>query len=482
MELLQGELKDIPKDEIVLRLADVGTIENLTELKIALVVEARNTISEFPKGEPYIRRKPKGRSALNTLEQRLAVDIAELFSSLDTGVVTPEIKAMFKATGETCRSGNNDRSSTTNADLPVLNSQDEEENNNIAVVHDSCREHFANMATDFLLFKESVKGDISKLEKQLNEQGKLISIQDKQISDLLRLNSNLHSHFKEIRRHSTNNLCLGSLNNRTAVSHGLLTPQGRRNTIESINQSLDLREEVSSSHPSILCEPRNTRKQVVNVSKHQTPVYEIVEENPCGQEKHLSMSDKMPLKKNADHVAKKQDQSTKEVLYSEKVKQSSELHASFHQEQNTSVSCIQLSSTRFPEKPVDQQEQSEQQHEQPHEHQDVHESPFVGVERKRRKVKRFFLSGIAENVTVDQIYDFLKRRNIIPTHLKTFISKRKGTIGAKLNVLYSDSSNILDAGFWPKYVSCKPWLTKSRLEKVNQLKKFGNIPSKQVLS
>ena len=45
-----------------------------------------------------IRRKPKCTSAYANLEQRLADDICELVSCLDTEIaVTPEIRCMFKS-------------------------------------------------------------------------------------------------------------------------------------------------------------------------------------------------------------------------------------------------------------------------------------------------------------------------------------------------------------------------------------------------
>ena len=99
MVMLESELKNKSLDEIVQSLANVGSVETLTELKMSLVEEACDSVAEFPEGELYTRRKPKAKSAYNTLEERLAVDIAELFTSLDAGVVTSEVGAMFKGNG-----------------------------------------------------------------------------------------------------------------------------------------------------------------------------------------------------------------------------------------------------------------------------------------------------------------------------------------------------------------------------------------------
>ena len=53
-------------------------------------------IPDFPEGEFYSRRKPKGASVYSNLEERLADDIFELSNCLDTGIVTAEIRNMFK--------------------------------------------------------------------------------------------------------------------------------------------------------------------------------------------------------------------------------------------------------------------------------------------------------------------------------------------------------------------------------------------------
>jgi hypothetical protein len=50
----------------------------------------------------------------------------------------------------------------------------------------------------------------------------------------------------------------------------------------------------------------------------------------------------------------------------------------------------------------------------------------------RNRVKKFLLSGIAENVKECQIVSYLKR-NITPTYISVFPSKRKGTTSAKIH-------------------------------------------------
>lgn len=85
---------------------------------------------------------------------------------------------------------------------------------------------------------------------------------------------------------------------------------------------------------------------------------------------------------------------------------------------------------------------------------------FVGVQRKSQKIKKFFLSGIAENVKAQDILSYLEKRNVKSTYLTLFRSKRKGSISAKLHVPANLCLLIENETFWPRFVHCKRWQTK----------------------
>lgn len=51
---------------------------------------------------------------------------------------------------------------------------------------------------------------------------------------------------------------------------------------------------------------------------------------------------------------------------------------------------------------------------------------FKGVERRRNRMKRFFLSGIAKNITEKNIQTYLEKRNVKPTQISIFKSCREG--------------------------------------------------------
>ena len=99
---------------------------------------------------------------------------------------------------------------------------------------------------------------------------------------------------------------------------------------------------------------------------------------------------------------------------------------------------------------------------------------FIGVERRCNKIKSFFLAGIAENVTESQVFSYLKKRNITPTHVRIFQNRRKGTLSAKINIPSKDCLIVSEENFWPKFVKCKQWKSNSSPRKKPQSTRDGN--------
>jgi hypothetical protein len=89
------ECQCLPRDVLVEKIIEDKDVEQLTNLKLQLYEKCKN-IKGFPYGEFYQRRKPKGTSHYSSLEERLADDVYELMTCLDTEVISPEIKAMIK--------------------------------------------------------------------------------------------------------------------------------------------------------------------------------------------------------------------------------------------------------------------------------------------------------------------------------------------------------------------------------------------------
>ena len=88
---------------------------------------------------------------------------------------------------------------------------------------------------------------------------------------------------------------------------------------------------------------------------------------------------------------------------------------------------------------------------------DLTSDGFIGVERKRKRNKSFFLSGIEENVKKSQVYSYMVDRHIVPIKISLFKSKRKGTVSARILIPSNCSEKVLSKNFWPKFIHCKLW-------------------------
>ena len=98
----------------------------------------------------------------------------------------------------------------------------------------------------------------------------------------------------------------------------------------------------------------------------------------------------------------------------------------------------------------------------------VFDDGFIGVERKRNRTKQLFLTGIAKNVKENQIQSYLEDRDVTPTQITIFQSKRKGTISAKVNIPSASLPLVQHEHFWPKFVTCKPWRPNLNGKKADQ--------------
>ena len=101
---------------------------------------------------------------------------------------------------------------------------------------------------------------------------------------------------------------------------------------------------------------------------------------------------------------------------------------------------------------------------------------FIGVERKRNRTKQLFHTGIAENVKEYQIQSYLQDRDVTPTRITLFQSKRKGTISAKVNIPSVSFPSVQHEHFRPKFVTCKPWRSNAdgKIPEKRRKTSFGN--------
>ena len=59
---------------------------------------------------------------------------------------------------------------------------------------------------------------------------------------------------------------------------------------------------------------------------------------------------------------------------------------------------------------------------------------FIGVKLKRKRTKRFFPSGIAENDNERKTLAYLRQRNVVSTDSAVLKSRKRGRLSAKVHI------------------------------------------------
>ena len=92
------------------------------------------------------------------------------------------------------------------------------------------------------------------------------------------------------------------------------------------------------------------------------------------------------------------------------------------------------------------------------------EDIFEGVSYKRNA--RYYLSGMGHRSTQLGMVNFLNRKGITVSHFVFFKPKYPGSRrNAKINVAPSDAQIVEAPGFWPRGISCRPWLSEREWDK-----------------
>jgi hypothetical protein len=206
LDSLYEEWKSHPKDVIVRKFLEYGTVATLTEFKVKLTSRCQQ-IPNFPKGEVYARRKPIGLSLFTSLEVRLADDIFHLLVCIDTNVVQPEVRAMFKQSeddSETVHSITVCEDQDTNGvnfSSPILNatqSQGELFSVETRLNHKHCTDRMAGLEDDLFIFKEKVDKEIRDILAKWSQRDKLIKKQEEEIRNLKTENLKIKSRLQTL--------------------------------------------------------------------------------------------------------------------------------------------------------------------------------------------------------------------------------------------------------------------------------------------
>lgn len=76
---------------------------------------------------------------------------------------------------------------------------------------------------------------------------------------------------------------------------------------------------------------------------------------------------------------------------------------------------------------------------------------------------RYYISGIGPRSTQSGMLNFIRKNGIQVSHCVFFNPKREGARrNAKMNVALCNAQTIESPGFWPKGISCRPWLSRKQ--------------------
>ena len=83
-----------------------------------------------------------------------------------------------------------------------------------------------------------------------------------------------------------------------------------------------------------------------------------------------------------------------------------------------------------------------------------------------RRVKRFYVGGFNNSITTDKLCSYEQKRGVTVTWVTIFPIKQSNRVLIRLNVEDNDNSDyVLDNHFWPRFVVCKPWLSRGSRER-----------------
>ena len=427
----------LPKRDIVNGLLESCSVEDLTCMKMEMAEKCK-CISDFPKGEFYSRRKPKGASIFSSLEERLADDIFELLKCFDTGYVGPEVKGMFKNLSDDGDDAERSIISESRISLPSPSVRESG--------WKGIKSQVTSLQSNYLIFCESTKAKISELEAEMDSLKCLVKDQQGEIETLKRENSELRHISQMVERWTSRCSFGGSFRSKSPVKKITDNISGRG----SSNDDGDNPQEPGSSHVGKGVSPgARAYSEVLLGSGNGQPTTGDCVGGVLPPEGDNRLQNAAGSQEEGEHWS---DAQADVIITGQGCVNVGQNNSPFRKnkgEQGEGVSVNKAS---------DQRSDREA---------DVAVNVgatdgFVGVKRNRVKVKRFFLSGISENVTREIILDYLSKRGVNPTLLSLFDSKWKGTKSAKINVRSEDSGTIMRQNFWPPFVKCRQWLSKAR--------------------
>ena len=81
----------------------------------------------------------------------------------------------------------------------------------------------------------------------------------------------------------------------------------------------------------------------------------------------------------------------------------------------------------------------------------------------RKRTKRYYIGGFKSSISRDKLIAYVESKGLTVTWLNIWVSKRSGRAIIRLNVEMTEGFHMIaEPGFWPKGITCRPWVTKTK--------------------
>ncbi|MCG7876974.1 MAG: hypothetical protein N0C90_11660 [Candidatus Thiodiazotropha endolucinida] len=80
----------------------------------------------------------------------------------------------------------------------------------------------------------------------------------------------------------------------------------------------------------------------------------------------------------------------------------------------------------------------------------------------RRKSKRFYVGGFKPSISEMKLRHYVQAKGARVSWVSIRRYEKHNKAVVRLNVDAEDASMVLERGFWPRGISCRPWLTRNQ--------------------
>lgn len=81
----------------------------------------------------------------------------------------------------------------------------------------------------------------------------------------------------------------------------------------------------------------------------------------------------------------------------------------------------------------------------------------------RRRSRRFYIGGFKPSISLEKLQHYVEKKGVTVTWISIRRYEKQNKAVVRLNVDAEQASAVLEVGFWPRGITCRPWLTKNQL-------------------